>query len=762
MDVSLTPAVKNALALSEKIARSLRHPLIGTDHLLMALVQHPYVGQVLQRCKANVDDVGNKAAAQAQRTHLPVEFSPTDNMMNSLSVTEVLITAAQHAATGNRREVNLADVLVAMTQIDTKHSVRSLLRNEGVDTHAMIQAIAAVPEKMMDAPTTPVLVDGQGTAVAATEPVQRQGLSRYAVSLNAKARAGKIDPVIGRTVEIERVIQTLARRRKNNPLLVGEAGVGKSSIAEGLAQRIVEGQVPASLRHLDIHALNMGALIAGTKYRGDFEARIQGLLDEARMDPNLVLFIDEIHTIVGAGSASGNAMDASNLFKPALASGELRVIGATTFAEYREVFGRDRALDRRFQKVDVKEPSVQEARQIIAGLQDTFQKHHGVIFSSEALDAAVDLAVRHLADRLLPDKAIDVLDEAGARHKLAYDGQPSPPPIGRADIETVIAQMARVPVGQVSVSDRSLLRTLDADLKTVIFGQDEAVASVFKAIKLARAGIRVGERPVANLLFAGPTGVGKTELTRQLAKHLGLPLVRFDMSEYMQEHAVASLIGAPPGFVGYGKGGLLTEAITKTPHAVLLLDEIEKAHPKMANLLLQIMDHGMLTDADGRSVDFRHVVVILTTNAGAAVGARASIGFRAQDHRTDMLQAIRGNFSPEFLNRLDAVIQFCPLGPIEIARVVDKSLGELGRLLQAQRVTIEVDAAARTWLAEHGYDPQYGARPMGRLIEKEIQEPLADAMLFGDLVDGGHAEFSLIDGAIVGRFVPAIRVVQPA
>jgi ATP-dependent Clp protease ATP-binding subunit ClpA len=561
-------------------------------------------------------------------------------------------------------------------------------------------------------------------------------LAQFAVDLNERARQDRIDPLIGRADEIERTVQILCRRRKNNPLFVGDSGVGKTALAEGLARRIVEGDVPAILEDAQIFSLDLGALLAGTKYRGDFEKRLKGVLKDLKKRDKAILFIDEIHTIIGAGAASGGVMDASNLIKPVLANGELRCIGSTTFDEYRSVFEKDRALARRFQKVDVDEPSVADTVEILNGLKHRFESHHGIAYDAQALQAAAELSARHLNDRKLPDKAIDVIDEAGAKERLKPADQQADV-IGELEIEQVIAKMAKIPSRQVSRSDRDALKTLNRDLSMVVFGQDDAIETLSAAIKMSRSGLGDRDRPIGSFLFAGPTGVGKTEVTRQLALTLGIELVRFDMSEYMEAHTVSRLVGAPPGYVGFDRGGLLTEAVSQNPHAVILLDEIEKAHPDVYNILLQIMDHGKLTDANGRSADFRNVILVMTSNAGAAQVNKRSIGFKPGDQSPEMMEAIRRQFTPEFRNRLDAVIQFKSLPFEVILQVVDKFLLELENQLADRGVTLDVDQSARHWLAEIGFDDQMGARPMKRIIQDRIKRPLADALLFGELADGG-------------------------
>jgi len=572
-------------------------------------------------------------------------------------------------------------------------------------------------------------------------------LSEYATNLNELALEGKIDPLIGRQDEIERTIQVLCRRRKNNPLYVGEAGVGKTALAEGLAKRIVDGEVPEVLENATIWALDLGALVAGTKYRGDFEKRLKAVIGQLKKQTGAILFIDEIHTIIGAGSASGGTMDASNLIKPMLASGELRCIGSTTFQEFRGIFEKDRALARRFQKIDVVEPSVAESLEILKGLKSRFEEHHNVSYTPEALKAAVDLSVKHIPDRLLPDKAIDVIDEAGARQRLLPIEQRT----GKVDVpevEYIVAKMARIPAKQVSASDRDVLRNLERNLKMVVFGQDPAIEALSASIKMARSGLADPSKPIGCFLLAGPTGVGKTEVTKQLAMQLGIEMIRFDMSEYMEAHSVSRLVGAPPGYVGFDQGGLLTEAVTKHPHAVLLLDEMEKAHPDVFNILLQVMDRGVLTDTNGREANFKNVIVVMTTNAGAQQASRRSIGFVKQNHSTDAMEVIRRTFTPEFRNRLDAIIQFNPLDFEHILRVVDKFLIELEAQLGEKHVALDVDADARRWLAEHGFDPQMGARPMARVIQEKIKRMLADELLFGKLAEGGKVILGVRDGEL--------------
>ncbi|MEY4210120.1 MAG: ATP-dependent Clp protease ATP-binding subunit ClpA, partial [Pseudomonadota bacterium] len=590
--------------------------------------------------------------------------------------------------------------------------------------------------------------DSEADAEKAGSDASESPLEKYAVNLNQEALQGNIDPLIGRDLEVERTIQVLCRRRKNNPLLVGEAGVGKTAIAEGLAKRIVEEQVPDVLLDSVIYSLDMGALVSGTKYRGDFEKRLKGLINQLKKQPEAILFIDEIHTIIGAGASSGGVMDASNLIKPVLSSGHLRCIGSTTYQEYRGIFEKDHALARRFQKIDVLEPSIEDTVQILKGLKSRFEEHHGLKYTADALRLAADLSARYITDRHLPDKAIDVIDEAGARQRLLAEDQRKDV-IDVAEIEDIVAKIARVPVQSVSASDKDKLANLEKNLKMLVFGQDEAIAELASAIKLSRAGLRDSSKTIGSFLFAGPTGVGKTEVTKQLAKVLGIELIRFDMSEYMERHTVSRLIGAPPGYVGYDQGGLLTEAVTKHPHAVLLLDELEKAHPDVFNLLLQVMDHGTLTDNNGRKADFRNVILIMTTNAGAEEGARSSIGFTEQNHATDSFKALERSFSPEFRNRLDAILQFKSLDISVVGSVVDKFIFELEALLADKNVTLSLDAGARNWLALRGYDAKMGARPMARLIQEKIKKPLAEDLLFGRLANGGHVRIEVENDALL-------------
>jgi ATP-dependent Clp protease ATP-binding subunit ClpA len=728
-------------------ARERRHEFMTVEHLLLALLDNPTAAAVLKACGASIDRLRRDLTNVIAET-VPV-LAPNDerDTQPTLGFQRVLQRAVYHVQSSGRKEVTGANVLVAIFGEKDSHAVYFLAQQEVTRldvVNYISHGIAKIGQEPAPREAGPrAEADGEGET-------RTSALAEYAQDLNELARQGKIDPLIGRADELERTIQVLCRRRKNNPLFVGEAGVGKTALAEGLARRIVEGQVPDLLKPCTIYALDLGALVAGTKYRGDFEKRLKAVLAELKQQPNAILFIDEIHTIIGAGSASGGTMDASNLIKPVLASGELRCIGSTTYQEFRGIFEKDRALTRRFQKIDIGEPSLSEALEILKGLKSRFEEHHAVSYSNEALKAAVDLSVKHIGDRLLPDKAIDVIDEAGARQRLLPPEQ-RVATIDVPEVEYIVAKMARIPPKQVSASDKEVLRHLDRNLKMVVFGQDEAIDTLAAAIKMARSGLANPDKPIGSFLFAGPTGVGKTEVTRQLALQLGIELIRFDMSEYMEAHSVSRLIGAPPGYVGFDQGGLLTEQVTKHPHCVLLLDEIEKAHPDVFNILLQVMDRGALTDTNGREANFKNVILVMTTNAGAVAAARRSIGFTPQDHSTDAMEVIRKTFTPEFRNRLDAIIQFRPLDFGHILRVVDKFLIELESQLHEKHVALSATPAARQWLAEHGFDPQMGARPMARVIQDRIKRPLADELLFGKLVDGGRVVIDAVDGELVVR-----------
>jgi ATP-dependent Clp protease ATP-binding subunit ClpA len=726
-----------------KAAREQRHEFMTVEHLLLALLDNASAIAVLRACSADTAKLGRDLRSIITETVPVLPANDERDTQPTLGFQRVLQRAVYHVQSSGRKEVTGANVLVAIFGEKDSHAVYFLGQQEVTRldvVNYISHGIAKIGHESdsQSASAEPGREGGPG------EEPRGNPLTEFANNLNELARQGKIDPLIGREEEVERTIQVLCRRRKNNPLYVGEAGVGKTALAEGLAKRIVEGQVPAVLENCTIWALDLGALVAGTKYRGDFEKRLKGVIAQLKKEPGAILFIDEIHTIIGAGSASGGTMDASNLIKPVLANGDLRCIGSTTFQEYRGVFEKDRALARRFQKIDIVEPSIADSIEILKGLKTRFEEHHKVEYTNDALKAAVDLSVKHIADRLLPDKAIDVIDEAGARQRLLPEEARSGV-VDVPDIEFIIARMARIPAKQVSASDRDVLRNLDRNLKMVVFGQDMAIDSLTSAIKMARSGLGNPGKPIGCFLLTGPTGVGKTEVTRQLAMQLGIELVRFDMSEYMEAHSVSRLIGAPPGYVGFDQGGLLTEQIVKHPHCVLLLDEIEKAHPDVYNVLLQIMDHGALTDTNGREANFKNVIVVMTTNAGAQVAARRTIGFVEQNHATDAMEIIRKAFTPEFRNRLDAIVQFHALDFEHILRVVDKFLIELEMQLQEKRVALHVDAEARRWLAEHGFDPQMGARPMARVIQDNVKRLLADELLFGKLAEGGKVMLSVKD-----------------
>jgi len=722
-------------------AREARHEFMTVEHLLLAIVDTPKVREILKSCGADTAKLKVELKQFIDQTTPRLPTGEDRDVQPTLGFQRVLQRAVFHVQSSGKKEVTVANVLVAIFSEKQSHAAY-LLSMQDVSRLDVVNFIAhglskAGGEERGDR-------DEGGAAGDSEREGDTNGnaLEKYALNLNDLARKGKIDPLIGRKLEVERTIEILCRRRKNNPLYVGEAGVGKTAIAEGLARMIVENKVPDVLMDATIYSLDMGSLVAGTKYRGDFEKRLKAVLAEVKKQPGSILFIDEIHTVIGAGAASGGVMDASNLIKPALANGELRCIGSTTYNEYRGIFEKDHALARRFQKIDITEPSIQDTVDILRGLKSRFEEHHGIKYEDDALCAAAELAARHINDRHMPDKAIDVVDEAGAnlRLKPVENREES---VTVSQIENVVARIARIPSKNVSVSDRDLLKNLERNLKLTIFGQDKAIEALSAAIKMSRSGLGDQRKPVGSFLFAGPTGVGKTEVTRQLALAMGVELVRFDMSEYMERHTVSRLIGAPPGYVGFDQGGLLTEAIAKHPHCVLLLDEIEKAHPDVFNLLLQVMDHGTLTDNNGRKADFRHVIIVMTTNAGALEMSRPSIGFTQADSAPDGMEAIRRLFSPEFRNRLDAVIQFDGLDQDTIERVVDKLLVEAEAQLEQKRVSLSVDERARRWIAKRGYDPKMGARPMARVIQEFIKRPLAEELLFGKLVNGGHVEVTL-------------------
>ncbi|CAM5791000.1 ATP-dependent Clp protease ATP-binding subunit ClpA [Ottowia pentelensis] len=730
-------------------ARQQRHEFITVEHLLLALLDNPSAAEVLRACSANIDDL-RKSLAGFIKDNTP-QVAGTDDVdtQPTLGFQRVIQRAIMHVqSTGNgKKEVTGANVLVAIFGEKDSHAVY-YLHQQGVTRLDVVNFIAHGIRKS-DPPEAGKPAEGQPGASEAEEAASEKSekaspLEQFTQNLNQLAKDGKIDPLIGRDYEVERTIQILCRRRKNNPLLVGEAGVGKTAIAEGLAWRITEGAVPEILTEATVYALDMGALLAGTKYRGDFEQRLKGVLKNLKDKPHAILFIDEIHTLIGAGAASGGTLDASNLLKPALSSGQLKCIGATTYTEYRGIFEKDAALSRRFQKVDVVEPTVPETIEILKGLKTRFEEHHAVKYATAALQAAAELSAKYITDRHLPDKAIDVIDEAGAAQRIAVASKRKKT-IGKHEIEEIVAKIARIPPASVSNDDRGKLQTLERDLKSVVFGQDKALEVLAAAVKMARSGLGKGDKPIGSFLFSGPTGVGKTEAAKQLAYIMGVELIRFDMSEYMERHAVSRLIGAPPGYVGFDQGGLLTEAIAKKPHAVLLLDEIEKAHPDIFNVLLQVMDHGTLTDNNGRKADFRNVIIIMTTNAGAETMNKATIGFTNARQQGDEMADIKRLFTPEFRNRLDAIVSFKALDEQIILRVVDKFLLQLEQQLAEKKVEVTFTDKLRKFLAKKGFDPLMGARPMQRLIQDTIRKALADELLFGRLTEGGRLTVDLDD-----------------
>lgn len=733
------------LNLAFQQAREARHEYMTVEHLLLALIDNPAAQEALIACGANLDKLRDEVASFIQQTTpIIADMDDDKETQPTLGFQRVLQRAVFHVQSSGRNEVTGANVLVAIFSEQESQAVY-LLRRSDISRLDVVNYISHGFSKNEDSDAHQ---DHERIEEQTEAGEERSMLSQFASNLNQLAKQGIIDPLIGRDQEIERAIQTLCRRRKNNPLLVGEAGVGKTAIAEGLAYRIVNNQVPEVMSQATVYSLDLGSLLAGTKYRGDFEKRFKSLLKELSADKHAILFIDEIHTIIGAGAASGGVMDASNLLKPLLSSGNLRCMGSTTFQEYQSIFEKDRALARRFQKVDINEPSVAETTKILMGLKAKYEEYHGVRYTQAAINSAAELSAKHINDRHLPDKAIDVIDEAGARMAMLPQSKRKKT-IGQAEIETIVAKIARIPEKSVSATDKDLLRNLERNLKMVVFGQDKAIESLSSAIRLSRSGLGTDKKPVGSFLFAGPTGVGKTEVTNQLASCLGMKLVRFDMSEYMESHTVSRLIGAPPGYVGYDQGGLLTDAVIKNPHCVVLLDEIEKAHPDVYNLLLQVMDHGTLTDNNGRKADFRHVTLVMTTNAGVQETIRKSIGFTQQDHTQDALSEINRVFSPEFRNRLDSIIWFNHLDMTIIAKVVDKFLVELQAQLDAKHVVLEVSDEARTLLAEKGYDKSMGARPMARVVTELIKRPLADEILFGALEHGGIAHVDAKEGEIV-------------
>ncbi|MFA5171936.1 MAG: ATP-dependent Clp protease ATP-binding subunit ClpA [Sulfuriferula sp.] len=720
-----------SLHLAFMEARQKRHEFITVEHLLYAMLDNPSASEVLRACAVNID-VLRQQLADFIAEHTPTVAGTEEiDTQPTLGFQRVIQRAILHVQSSGKKEVTGANVLVALFGEKDAHAV-FFLTQQGLTRLDVVNYLSHGTSKT-EQPESQPNESGTGNSEEANTA---SALDSYTSNLNEQALAGKIDPLIGRAEELERVIQTLCRRRKNNPLLVGEAGVGKTAIAEGLARRIVEGDIPDVLEDSTVYSLDMGALLAGTKYRGDFEQRLKAVLKQLNDDPKAILFIDEIHTLIGAGAASGGTLDASNLLKPALSSGQLKCIGATTYTEYRGIFEKDHALSRRFQKVDVNEPSVEQTIAILRGLKSRFETHHSVKYTASALTTAAELSARYINDRHLPDKAIDVIDEAGAAQRILPKSKQKKV-ITKKEIEEIIAKIARIPSKHVNSDDRDALKHLDRDLKTVVFGQDPAIAALTAAIKMARSGLGNPQKPIGSFLFSGPTGVGKTEVAKQLAYTMGISLIRFDMSEYMERHAVSRLIGAPPGYVGFDQGGLLTEAITKTPYAVLLLDEIEKAHPDVFNVLLQVMDHGTLTDNNGRKADFRNIIIIMTTNAGAESLSKTSIGFTLGKNVGDEMAEIKRMFTPEFRNRLDATISFAPLSQDVILRVVDKFLMQLEDQLHEKKVDAHFTDALKAYLGKKGFDPLMGARPMARLIQDTIRRALADELLFGRLANGG-------------------------
>ena len=718
-----------------KRAREERHEFMTVEHLLFALLENGSAIKVLRACGANLNVLHDDLSRFIRENSPILSEDDERETQPTLGFQRVLQRAVFHVQSSGKKEVTGANVLVAIFGERESHAAYFLSKQNiaRLDVVNYIShGIAKVPDEEQNMPPDSAAEEETRADDAGSNPLQA-----YATDLNEQAELGKIDPLIGREQEVQRTIQILCRRRKNNPLFVGEAGVGKTAIAEGLAKKIVDREVPEVLENATIYALDLGALLAGTKYRGDFEKRLKAVIAQLKKEDGSILFIDEIHTIIGAGAASGGVMDASNIIKPVLASGDLKCIGSTTYQEYRGIFEKDRALSRRFQKIDVAEPSIEETVKILQGLKSRFEEHHQVKYTHQALRAAAELTDRYITDRHLPDKAIDIIDEAGASQRLLPPSRRKKT-IGVGDIENIVARIARIPPKTVNTSDKDVMKNLERNLKMVVFGQDQAIHTLSAAIKMARSGLGNPQTPIGAFLFAGPTGVGKTEVTRQLARIMGIDLVRFDMSEYMERHTVSRLIGAPPGYVGFDQGGLLTDAVNKKPHCVLLLDEMEKAHPDVFNLLLQVMDHGTLTDTNGRKTDFRNVIIVMTTNAGAERISRPSVGFTHQDHTADAMEVIKRTFSPEFRNRLDAIIEFNPLDSKTIENVVDKFLVELQAQLDDKKVTMDVDESARQWLGKHGYDKVMGARPMARLIQDRIKKALAEELLFGKLEHGGH------------------------
>ena len=742
----LNKELEFTLNLAFKEAREQRHEFMTVEHLLLALTQNPAAAAVLRACGTDVPKL-SKELFEFIRDNTPILADEDDrDTQTTLGFQRVLQRAVFHVQSSGKKEAEVtgANVLVAIFGEQESHAVYLLAQHNVVRldiVNYIAHGISKVPLDSDSELSADSEAKGDGDAPAP------KPLDRFASNLNQLAAAGKIDRLIGRENEIERTTQILCRCRKNNPLLVGEAGVGKTAIAEGLAKKIVDGEVPDVLKNSTIYALDLGSLVAGTKYRGDFEKRLKGVLRQLKEEPGSILFIDEIHTVIGAGSASGGTMDASNLIKPMLSNGELKCIGSTTYQEFRGVFEKDRALARRFQNIDINEPSVDETYAILKGLRPRFEKHHGVRYADKALKAAAELSAKYINDRRLPDKAIDVIDESGANMNIQPKSARKKT-ISVKQIEAIVSKMARIPPKHVSSNDTRALKNLERNLKLVVFGQDKAIAALSASIKMSRSGIGNEEKPIGSFLFSGPTGVGKTEVTRQLSIILGIELIRFDMSEYMERHTVSRLIGAPPGYVGFDQGGLLTDAVLKAPHCVLLLDEVEKAHPDVFNLLLQVMDHGTLTDTNGRKVDFRNAILVMTTNAGAQEMGRGSVGFTVQDHQSDGMEIIKRTFTPEFRNRLDTVIQFEPLDQATVLHVVDKFIAQLEAQLVSKKIEIQVAASAKAWLAERGYDVKMGARPMQRILQEHIKKPLAEEILFGRLENGGKVVVRATEGAL--------------
>jgi ATP-dependent Clp protease ATP-binding subunit ClpA len=736
--VPFAPETLESIRRAFRLAADRRHDLVGLEHLLYALIEDPQARQLLTTCSVDLPQLGRDLEEVLSKSFSPVPGKKTVKPESTIGFDRVVERAVVHAASSSAQQVDSGALLVFLLQEEDSHAAY-FLRKQGLDRLALLRTISHGAETPSASPRRHEPGEDGGGA--------RDPLEAFATDLVERAARGQIDPLIGRADELERIVQVLCRRRKNNPLLVGEPGVGKTALAEGLALRIHQGDVPETLLSARVFSLDLGSLIAGTRYRGDFEERVKQVLDRLSKEPNAILFIDEIHTLIGAGSASGGTMDAGNLLKPALANGTLRCIGSTTFSDVKQSFDKDRALSRRFQKIEVLEPSEKETIEILQGLKSNYESHHGVKYSDEAVTAAVTLSQRHLKDLHLPDKAIDVLDEAGAAQKLR-PADLRVAVIGVPEVEHIVARMARVPVQAVSNDDKLALQNLEGELKAVIFGQDDAIEEVASAIKLSRSGLRAGDKPIGNFLFTGPTGVGKTELAKQLARVLKVQFLRFDMSEYMEKHTVSRLIGAPPGYVGYDEGGLLIDAIRKSPHSVLLLDEIEKAHPDLFAILLQVMDHATLTDTHGRKADFRHVILIMTTNAGARDLSGRKLGFAnvGEGKSTGVLERM---FAPEFRNRLDAIVNFHPLGTAEVARVVEKHLDELRVLVNDRHIKIELTPEAHAWLAEKGFDRAFGARPMARLIERTIKKPLSQMLLFGDLEAGSTVRVTRADDGLV-------------